>query len=352
MPTEVIKIDPQNPQADIIVKAADYIRAGKLVAIPTETVYGLAADLNNAEAIKRLYAVKKRPADKPFTVCISRKEALEDLAVEILPLAYRLAEKFWPGPLTLVLKSKNGGTVGLRMPNNKVALHVIEESRIHIVLPSANISENTPPNSAQDVLKDLDGLIDLVLDSGKTQLGIESTVVDVSCAPYKILRQGVIKDEEIEKAAGIKRVLFVCTGNSCRSVMAQGLLEKALKDRKRNDIEVLSAGTSVPFSIGPTQETLALLAKENVNISGYRSRLVDNMLLKSTDLILAMEAVHEKRVLEIAPSVRNRLYLLKEFAKISDNNLDVPDPIGKGMDFYNDTFYKIKEAVEKIAGIL
>lgn len=349
---EVIKIDPFNPEAEIIEKAAGFIRQGKLVAVPTETVYGLAADFANPQAVKRLYEVKQRSQDKPFAVAISDKESLERLSREVSILAYKLADRFWPGPLTLVLKSADNKTIGLRMPDHPVALRLMDSACVDLVLPSANLSGENPPRSASEVLQALNGRIDLILDAGNTRLGLESTVVDLTEAPFKILRESALKKEEIENIAASKRVIFVCTGNSCRSVMAQGLLQKAMKERNRGDVEVLSAGIAPLVGVGATAETLYLLAQEGVDMSAHRSRQVNRIMLKSADLILAMDDTHQARILELAPEVRNRLYLLKEFAKIANSGLNIGDPIGRGMDFYDQTFYMIKEAVEKISTLL
>ena len=369
MLTEVLRVDPVSPDSAVIEKAASFIRQGKIVAIPTDTVYGLAVNFGNPQAIRRLYELKKRPLNKPFTIAVSGEESLERLTRDAGPLAYKLMERFWPGPLTLVLKSSgligNTGdehspttsgepcrTIGLRLPNSRVALRIIEESGCAVALPSANYSGQKPACDAQEVLSALKGRIDLIMDAGKVELGVESTVGDLSAAHFKILREGAVSKAEIERLAKLKKVLFVCTGNSCRSVMAEGLLKKALKDKNRVDVEAISAGISAFGGQPATRETLNLLSKSGADMSAHRSQKISKAMLYSSDLILVMESIHEERILAIAPAVRNRLYLLKEFAKIPEIDLNIPDPIGQSPAFYEMIFSAIKGAVEKVADLL
>ena len=197
MKTEIVKVDKQKPDKSALKKAAKVIRKGGLVAFPTETVYGLGADHMNKKAIQRLYSVKKRPKDKPFTVHISKFDELDKLLCEITFYSKHLIESLWPGPLTLVFKTSSGEKIGVRMPRNKVALEFISVCETSIVAPSANISGNRPPRKAEDVMEDLDGKIDLLLDGGETEVGIESTVIDVSMFPYRLLRRGAIAASRI-----------------------------------------------------------------------------------------------------------------------------------------------------------
>lgn len=198
--TTVIKIDPKSPYQEAIKKAAAVIRKGGLVAFPTETVYGLGADYFNESALNRLYEVKKRPRNKPFTVHIADLAVLDNLLCEVSEKADRIIKKFWPGPLTIIFRTKNGIKLGVRMPSNKIALDFIAACGVPIAAPSANISGRKPPNDAAETLLDLDGKIELILDGGRTEVGIESTVMDIVSEPFQILREGAIKRSEIEKA--------------------------------------------------------------------------------------------------------------------------------------------------------
>jgi L-threonylcarbamoyladenylate synthase len=209
--TQVLELDPECPRQDTVELAASIIRDGGLVAFPTETVYGLGADAMNENAVRRIYEAKGRPADNPCIVHVNSREMLDRVASRVRDKAELLIQKFWPGPLTLVFErmpdvapavSAGLSTVAARMPANKIALELIRSSRTPIAAPSANASGKPSPTSAAHVMDDLDGRIDLVIDGGATNIGIESTVLDVTTEPPIILRPGWITHEILTQAIG------------------------------------------------------------------------------------------------------------------------------------------------------
>ena len=184
----------------IIAQAGNLLRNGRLVAFPTETVYGLGANGLDPAACQKIFEVKGRPPDKPLTLHVSSRKMINFIA-EVNPIAERLIEKFFPGPLTLILPkrpsvpdaiSRGLPTVGVRMPANEIALAMISAAGMPIAAPSANISDRPAPTTAQAVLSDLGGKIPLILDGGTCRLGRASTIVDVSTEDWKVIRPGVI----------------------------------------------------------------------------------------------------------------------------------------------------------------
>jgi L-threonylcarbamoyladenylate synthase len=194
-----------------ILYAADILKRGGLVAFPTETVYGLGADALNGEAVARIFTAKGRPIDNPLIVHIEHILQIERLAVNIPAEAYILAERFWPGPLTLVLESAQvvppettGGldTVALRLPQHRVALELLRAAGVPVAAPSANLSGRPSPTTARHVLDDLSGRIDAVLDGGPCTVGVESTVLDIRNGEPLLLRPGGVTMEEISAVLG------------------------------------------------------------------------------------------------------------------------------------------------------
>jgi L-threonylcarbamoyladenylate synthase len=199
--TETIIVDAERPDPDAIRKAGEIIRAGGLVAFPTETVYGLGANALDEVAVRSIFEAKGRPSNNPVIVHVSSVEQAKTLVAKWPASAQKLADRFWPGPLTFVLPTTydvprvvtaGGTTVAIRMPSHPVARAVIEAAGVPVAAPSANASSRISPTSAQHVLRTLDGKIDLVLDGGSTFGGIESTVIDLSQPVPRVLRPGLI----------------------------------------------------------------------------------------------------------------------------------------------------------------
>ena len=215
METKLIRLTEDDVETEqgqeALREAGEIIRKGGLVAFPTETVYGLGGDALNPESSRKIYAAKGRPSDNPLIVHIAEMEMLSSIVEEIPAKAKQLADRFWPGPLTMIFNKSDkvplettGGlqTVAVRMPSDKVAMAFIKAADGYIAAPSANTSGRPSPTVAKYVAEDLDGKIEMILDGGQLCIGLESTIVDMTVEPPMILRPGYITKEMLEEVLG------------------------------------------------------------------------------------------------------------------------------------------------------
>ncbi|HZT79315.1 MAG TPA: L-threonylcarbamoyladenylate synthase [Gemmataceae bacterium] len=233
MRTDVLRVDRDAPAPEAVARAAAVLRAGGLVALPTETVYGLAANALDPAAVARIFAAKGRPANNPLIVHAADPDAARRVAADWPGAAEELAARFWPGPLTLVLPKQDlvpdvvtagGPTVAVRVPAHSVALAVIRAAGVPVAAPSANPSSQLSPTCAEHVLRGLGGRIEMILDAGPTAAGVESTVLDLTASPPRLLRPGPVTPVMIEAVIGPVEVPAHLVASAGEPLRSPGLL--------------------------------------------------------------------------------------------------------------------------------
>jgi len=314
--TLVLEVDARHPDTEKIQMAATVIRKGGTVAFPTETVYGLGADALNAEAVKKLFEAKRRPADNPIIVHVANKEYVYRLARDVPKVAEHLMARFWPGPLTLVLKRSRLvpditvvglDTIAIRMPKNNVALALLNESGTPIAAPSANLAGKPSPTTAQHVIEDLAGRIDVVLDAGPTKIGVESTVVNMTSNPPEILRPGGTSHERLEETLGKVRLHPLAKAE--KKVSIAKAVSPGMKHRhyapEAEMIVIEGELEKVTAKVGKLAETHAAKGKRvgilatDESVSGYEADVVKSLGSRENPAMIA----------------KNLFRLLREFDK-------------------------------------
>jgi L-threonylcarbamoyladenylate synthase len=371
METKVIKLNAENVDSAKIKEAAAVIDSGGLVAFPTETVYGIGCRVTS-DSLARLDDVKGRSADKFYTLHIGRKDDVEKYVPTIGLKAEKLIRNAWPGPLTVVFELdrtdinilrynldgealKNlykDNSIGIRCPDNLIATMLLQQTNNPVVAPSANITGCPPAVQADQVLEQLSGRIDLLLDAGPCKYKKSSTVVKIGKNGLEVLRPGYYSREELDLLSQIK-FLFVCTGNTCRSPMAEGIFRKYLAEKLQCNVDdlgkigykVSSAGIigSVGFPASP--EAVAACAAMGVDIKAHRSKALSKELVEESDIVFAMERIHRDRVIALDSKASEKCWLLA-------GNTGVPDPIGHPQEFYNNCAKLIERFVQKRIGEL
>lgn len=340
MKTTIIKLDPRRPDPARIREVAGQLIRGKIVAFPTETVYGLAVSAFQPQTIARLQELKQRAEDKPFTYHIGNLGALERLGVIQSRALKYLIKKFWPGPVTFLVLNRKDEKIGLRFPKNEIAIQMINQSGDPILATSANISGEKSPATAEDVLRIFPNEIDVVIDGGPSEWGEDSTLVDTVANPPQMIRKGVYADrvqQAIEKIKlgriPRKKILIVCTGNTCRSPMAQGWLEhELLKKGLSEQIEVASCGICAREGGSAAMESILTLKNDEIEFDHFKTHVCKREDVLEADLILVMSEEHKKFIAELCEPVRDRIVVL-----------DIQDPIGMSIEYYEQSYGLIKE---------
>jgi tRNA threonylcarbamoyl adenosine modification protein (Sua5/YciO/YrdC/YwlC family) len=353
MPPVVINVSNADDPRDVVHRAVQALAEGKLVAFPTETVYGLAASALCEPAVNRLLEVKRRTEAKALTLAIKSADDALDYVPDISPLGQRLARRCWPGPVTLVLDDahpdsvvkqlpegvqqavKPGRTVGLRVPAHPMILSVLRLSAGPLALTSANRSGEAEAVTAQEVVKTLGDEIELVLDDGRSKFGQCSSVVRVGRRGFKVLRTGVISESTIKRLSDLM-VLLVCTGNTCRSPMAEVLMRQKIAAKlgctadelEDRGVMIASAGIAAMSGGRSSPEAVHVMADRGLDLSRHESQPLSERLVRYADLILTMTRGHRDAIVAQWPEVAPRATTLCR------DEGDVSDPIGGPQELY------------------
>ena len=361
-----MKLDAGDVDVVKIREAAALIDGGGLVAFPTETVYGIACRVES-ESLARLDKLKGRTADKYYTLHIARKGSVSRYVPTIGLRAQKLISNAWPGPLTIVFaldqedfeqQRENlqrdvfkglyrDNSIGIRCPDSAVASALLSRTKCPVVAPSANVTGKPPAADSGQVLAQLSGQIELLLDAGPCKYKEGSTVVKIGKKEMEVLRTGVYSQQQLHDLSEVK-FLFVCTGNTCRSPMAEGIFRKYLAEKLRCDVDGLgtlgykvdSAGIIGSAGFPATAEAIEACAVEGIDIKAHRNKGLSRELVEESDFIFAMERLHLERIVALEPNAAEKCLLLA-------GPKGIPDPIGHPQEFYDSCARVITAAVRK-----
>lgn len=362
MAPPVIDFRNADDPRDVVHRAVQALAEGKIVAFPTETVYGLAASALDESAVAKLSRIKDRKSGHPFTLAVKSAEDALDYVPALSSVAQRLARRCWPGPITIVLKDDHpdslvrqlpssvqsaispNGTVGMRVPAHQLLLSVLRLTAGPIVLTSANRSSEPESMTAAEVVRSLGDDVDLVIDDGRAKFGQPSSVVRVDGNHLEFLRPGVINEQTLKRLTSML-VLFVCTGNTCRSPMAELLMQKRIAERLECDISeledrgfmVMSAGIAAMMGGRAANEAVEVLHAKGLDLSHHESQPLSDRLVRFADYIFTMTRGHREAILAQWPEAEPRIRLLCRDLR------DVSDPIGGTPEVYRRCAEQIDE---------
>lgn len=367
MNAEILSLEPGSPSTEAIQQAAAILAQGGLVVFPTETVYGVGANAANPDALARLRRVKQRADSKPFTLHIGSRHDVDQYVPEVSGVARRFMDKAWPGPLSIVFPVADPqaapvvrdqiissadvlyheGTIGIRCPDHPLASRVLSEAGVPIVAASANPGGGRAPLDAEEAAAALGADVDLIIDGGRARYGKASTIVRVAEGGIELLREGVIDGRTVQKLSKTN-FLLVCSGNTCRSPMAEGLLRKLLAERlgcsedelADRGYHIESAGTGAMGGSPPSEPAVQVLKKRGIDISGHRSSALDATTIHRADHLFTMTSNQLDMIAMLAGGYRGK-------ASTLDGDRDVQDPIGGDESLYADCADQIERALKQ-----
>ncbi len=366
MTAVILDLKSSEDPRDIVHQAVEALSAGKIIAIPTETVYGLAASALHPEAVKRLVEIKGRSKDKPLAFAIKSADDALDYVPNMSCIARRVARRSWPGPITLVLDTDHPdsvihrlepsvreatipeGTVGLRVPDHELTLQIMRLCAGPIVLTSANLSEDSPAINGVEVRDKVGEHIDLILDDGPAKFGQASSVVRIKDNEIDVLRTGLVDEATIEKLTHFI-ALVVCTGNTCRSPMGEGLLAQRIADRlgvsmaslEGKGVTVMSAGIAAMPGSPAADQAIEVMRQVGVDISHHQSQPITGRLAKFADVILTMTNGHRQALISHWPMLETRTKTIRR------DGGDIGDPIGRPIAIYRATAEQIDQQLSE-----
>lgn len=365
------KIDPENPALEVVEQAVSVLRDGGIIVYPTDTLYGLGIDLSNEKALQRLFALKGRLKSSPVSLMVDSLDKIEECS-GLLPekTLYQL-NKLFPGKITALLENtvkpdrilyerlRGQKKVGWRIPDNTFCNMLSKVFGKPVSTTSANLSGKGNVSDISQVLAHFGDKLDLLIDSGPIQSMKGSTIIDFTKSPLMIVREGEIEKKALQELLNqtdirIKKnffeIVFVCSGNICRSPMAEGILKAMMaKTRFRNIVRVSSAGTLI-LPPNPAHELATKIADANeINIRAHLSKHITQKMIDHADIIICMAVNHMDYLRAHFPKDKQKFILLKEWKRTRPLfKPSIADPIGHDIGFFSDTYTEIYSEIKRI----
>ncbi|TES91345.1 MAG: threonylcarbamoyl-AMP synthase [Candidatus Cloacimonadota bacterium] len=343
-----------------IEEAISVLKKGGIIAFPTDTVYGIGGDAYDKSAVTKIFRIKRRKREKPLVIFLSQNKQLNKFVRNLSKTRKKVYEHFLPGEITLIMKAKKSvppwlisreKTISVRIPDSNFLKKLLVGFKNPLVTTSANISGEPPASKYRNINLD----VNLILRDDSFPSGTPSTILDMSLYPFVLRRKGTISVFNLERYIPSKvrfdksivfNVLFVCTGNSCRSPIAEGILKKFLKEKGLKNVYVSSCGILAGDGWLPTENAVLSASEQGSDIRSHRSRAINREMAEDADLILCMETFHKKRVNSLLPEGKDKVFLLSEFAGKSGG---INDPIGGDMQIYRKVTREIKRHIKGVA---